>query len=150
VQFFILDGYTQTEVQRSWLEAGLATSAVPWQVVVVHFPPFSSAGSSSWMQWPYEAWGADAVFSGHAHVYERVMRDDNGDTTAIPYIVTGLGGADLRAFGTPVAGSAARYNAGHGTLVVEACDAGMSLAFHSVSHGVVDQYRIGASCPPRG
>ncbi len=107
-------------------------------------------GSSDWMQWPYEAWGADAVLSGHTHQYERMMRDDNGDTIAIPYIVTGLGGAELRAFDSPVAGSAARYNAGHGTLVVEACDAGMNLAFHSVSHGVVDEYRVGAVCPPRG
>ncbi|MCU0280467.1 MAG: metallophosphoesterase, partial [Acidimicrobiia bacterium] len=150
VQFFILDGYTQTEVQRSWLEGGLATSATPWQIVVVHFPPFSSAGSSDWMQWPYEAWGADAVLSGHAHVYERVMRDDDGNGAPMPYLVIGLGGGDISSFGIPVAGSAARYNAGHGTLVVEACDAGMTLAFHSVSHGVVDQHRVGASCPPRG
>ena len=147
VHFFLLDAYTQTSVQRPWLEAGLAASTAPWQIVVMHYPPYSSGGdgSSAWMQWPMSL-GSDAAPSGHTHQYERIMRDD-GDATTIPYVVTGLGGAELRVFDSPVAGSVARYNAGHGTLVVEACDAGMSLSFHSVNDGVVDQYRVGASAP---
>ena len=60
------------------------------------------------------------MLSGHTHQYERVIRDDDGDATTIPYVVTGLGGAEPAAFDSPVAGSVARYNAGHGTLVVEA------------------------------
>ena len=38
------------------------------------------------MQWPFAAWGADAVLSGHAHAYERIERD------GIVYFVNGLGG----------------------------------------------------------
>ena len=32
------------------------------------------------MQWPYTAWGATAVLSGHQHSYERINRDDTGET----------------------------------------------------------------------
>jgi hypothetical protein len=151
VQFFALDAYAGTTVQRAWLEAGLAASTTPWQVVVLHFPPYcsSGAGSSEWMQWPYEAWGADAVLSGHDHVYERLLLDINGDGTQIPYIVTGLGGADIGTFGSPLSESVARYNASHGTLSVDACDAGMTFTFHSVGGAIVDRYSLGAACPPR-
>gem|GEM_PF-2536223 len=149
VHFFVLDAYTQTTVQRPWLEAGLAASTAPWQIVVLHFPPYSSGGdgSSQWMQWPYDAWGADAVLSGHTHQYERILRDDDGDGIPLLYIVSGLGGADIRAFDTPVAGSVARYNATHGSLVVDACDTGMAFAFHAVGGAVVDQYLVGTPCP---
>ena len=57
------------------------------------------------MQWPFAQWGADAVMSGHAHDYERIVRD------GIVYFVNGLGGASRYSFGTPVTGSAVRYNA---------------------------------------
>jgi hypothetical protein len=44
------------------------------------------------------------VISGHAHAYERIMRDD------FVHFVNGMGGAPRYNFTTPVAGSATRYN----------------------------------------
>ena len=41
------------------------------------------------MQWPFEAWGASAVFSGHDHVYQRITFKENPN---FPYVVNGLGG----------------------------------------------------------
>ena len=72
------------------------------------------------MQWNFEDWGATAVLTGHEHLYERILRDDNGDGDTLPYFVTGLGGNGRYGFGTPVDGSQVRYSADYGTMVVEA------------------------------
>ncbi len=72
VHFFALngdpgepDGFRADSVQGTWLQAGLAGSTAPWQIVYFHQAPYSSGthGSSVWMQWPFAAWGADAVIS---------------------------------------------------------------------------------------
>ena len=39
------------------------------------------------MQWPFKDWGADAVLTGHDHIYERLL------VNGIPYFVNGIGGA---------------------------------------------------------
>lgn len=107
------DGTSATSKQALWLKGKLAATTSPWQIVFFHHPPYSSGsehGSTGYMQWPFEAWGADAVLSGHDHDYERIMRDVNGDGVKIPYIVSGLGGRSRRSFGTTVAGSVKRYN----------------------------------------
>ena len=55
------------------------------------------------MRWPFKAWGASIVLSGHDHDYERFSVD------GLTYIVNGVGGASLRAFKTPIAGSQVRF-----------------------------------------
>ncbi|KAF0106891.1 MAG: phoA [Anaerolineaceae bacterium] len=71
------DGVGRSSVQAAWLEAGLAASTSVWNVVYFHHPPYSSGyhGSTDWMRWPFAAWGADAVLSGHDHTYERLLVD---------------------------------------------------------------------------
>ena len=96
------------------------------------------------MQWPFQAWGATAVFSGHDHDYERLLLDtDNGGTT-IPYFVTGLGGQSLDSFSTPVAGSQVRYDANYGALQVNATDTSINFQFWSVAGGgsLIDSYTV--------
>lgn len=133
------DGIGFTSVQAAWLQAGLAASVAPWQLVITHHPPYSSArhGNTAALQWPYAAWGADAVLSGHDHVYERLQVD------GIPYIVNGAGGASLYDFGTPVAGSVSRYNALHGALLVEVTVDDLTMQFWSVQGVMVDEVTIG-------
>ncbi len=73
------------EVQAQWLKSALAASTAPWQIVFMHHPPYSSGtghGSETDLQWPFEAWGADAVIAGHDHTYERILRDDDGDASS--------------------------------------------------------------------
>ena len=54
------------------------------------------------MQWPYETWGATAVFAGHDHVYERIITaDGNGDGNDFVYLTTGAGGRSLYNFPPP-------------------------------------------------
>lgn len=65
------DGTTSTSVQAQWLQASLAASTAVWKFVLLHHSPYSSGsthGTNPRTQWPFEAWGAHAVFSGHDHV----------------------------------------------------------------------------------
>lgn len=140
-------GCTSSSVQAGWLQSALAASTAPWKMVVLHIVPFSSDsshGSTSYLQWPYEAWGADLVVGGHSHTYERIIRDVNADGTPIPYIVNGLGGASRYNFGTPVAGSEVRYNSNWGAMRVTATDAQMTLEFYSIDNGgtLRDTYQL--------
>ena len=108
-------------------------------MVIVHEPPYSSGavhGPHEDLQWPYEEWGADAVLSGDEHSYERLLKDDDGDGTIVPYFVNGAGGAGLYPFSSdPDPDSAARYNANHGAMLVTATDAEITFEFWSIANG---------------
>jgi hypothetical protein len=155
VHFFVIDSQAAVNngadlaAQQNWLRAQLATSTAPWQLVLMHHPPYSSGtghGSTPAMQWPYEAWGADAVLAGHDHTYERLQ------IGGIPYFVDGLGGVSVYGFGTPVTGSVVRYNGDYGAMLVEANAGCINYRFVTRSGMVVDAYTsdrspLAAGCP---
>jgi 3',5'-cyclic AMP phosphodiesterase CpdA len=97
VELVVLDGNRpDDEDQRGFLADVLGTSRTPWQVVVVHQPPYSCGdehGSSEELQALVPALhegGADLVLSGHDHTYQRFppIRD-------VTFLVSGGGGSDL-------------------------------------------------------
>jgi hypothetical protein len=92
------------------------------------------------MQWPYRVWGADAVFSGHDHVYERLLVDH------LFYFVNGLGGETLHPFSTPVPGSQVRYNADFGAMLVEATSQQITFRFYSRAGQLIDSSSLRKSC----
>ena len=122
--------------QKKWLKAGLAASSTPWQLVLLHHAPYSSGihGSTAAMQWPYQAWGADAVLAGHDHDYERLQ------IGKIPYFVNGLGGMSRYPFLRQVAGSQARYSADYGAMLVTASRTEITYDFISRTGTVIDSY----------
>jgi tartrate-resistant acid phosphatase type 5 len=126
-------------VQKAWLEAAMATSISPWQVVLMHHPPYSSGGkhgSEVDMQWDYAGWGADAVIGGHDHHYERV--DKNG----IPYFVNGAGGHGLYEIDGPVVpGSQVRVKE-YGAQIIDATDTEMRFRFINVDGTTRDDFTI--------
>ena len=144
------DGITQTSKQAQWLKNQLASSLAPWKIVYFHHSPFSSSakhGSNSTLQWDFEEWGATAVLTGHDHLYERILRDDNGDGLELPYFVVGLGGVrNLYKFSEKenVEGSKFRYNKSHGTLLVDATSDKIKFDFYSLEDKgtLVDSYTI--------
>ncbi|MFN0244996.1 MAG: metallophosphoesterase [Planctomycetota bacterium] len=138
------DGISPSSVQGEWLQARLAASTSPFDVVYFHHAPYSSSshGSTSHVQWPFREWGADLVLSGHDHDYERVLR--NG----FPYVVNGLGGAAQYPTTEPhVGGSQVRFNSDHGALLVEASERALALRFVTVGGIVVDEctLRVGGT-----
>jgi len=146
IRFFSIDSdaarvsNSSRAAQQEWLEQGLANSTSEWNFVFFHHSPFSSSGvhgSDPTMQWAFAEWGADAIFSGHDHTYERIIQDE------IPYFVTGLGGRSIYPFSTPVAGSEARYNDDYGAMRVTVDDDRATFEFLAVTGSeVTDTYVI--------
>lgn len=148
VHFFFLDsddqepdGITPTSAQARWLHDKLAAAQERWKLVFMHHPPYSSGlthGPQPLLQWPYKAWGADAVLTGHEHVYERSTVD------GLPYFVTGLGGRNERSFGRPRVCSEVHYNEDFGAMLVEANSETITFQFMNVSNQVIDTYTLPA------
>jgi hypothetical protein len=147
IEFFMLDtdknepdGYGVDSAQAHWLQQQLAASDAPWQIVVMHYPPYSSSarhGSDRKVQWPFAAWGTDAVIAGHDHMYERVQAD------GISYFVNGAGGKDLYPFQPrPVQGSAVRYNQDYGAQLIDATAQCLNLSFFSRAGTLIDSVTI--------
>ena len=147
IHFFMLDsnpeepdGTSANSVQAHWLQHALASSESSWNVVVDHHPPYSSCNvhhSTGFMQWPFAQWGADVVLSGHAHVYERVMR--NG----IAYMINGLGGGPRYGFTkAKVAGDTVRYSTTWGAQKVTQTGSTLRFEFYSIGGKLVDRFDI--------
>jgi len=133
------DGNTSTSVQGNWLMNRLSTSTFPWKLVYFHHPPYSSGathGSTPWMQWPFQQWGATAVLAGHDHDYERVVL--NG----FPYFVNGTGGRNLRSFLTPIPGSEVRYSSDYGAMLVTASAGSITFQFINRAGSLIDSYTL--------
>lgn len=145
VHFFALDsdgrepdGVNAGSLQAAWLKEGLAASNAVWNIVYLHHPPYTSGeeGSIDWVQWPFAQWGADAVLSGHEHLYERLQVD------GIPYFIVGTGGGGLYNFGTPLPESQFRYNANFGAMLVTASGTEMLFEFYNRTGVLIDHFSI--------
>ncbi len=146
VHFFVLDSQgarnktnSTMTAQQNWLQAQLAKSTAQWNIVYFHHPAYSSGTStpSTVMQWPFAAWGADAVISGHDHIYERIFAD------GIVYFINGLGGDTIGSFlETPVSGSQVRYNGDYGAMQIDASDTTIEFQFINSKGDIIDEYTI--------
>ncbi len=148
VQLFVVnsdshepDGTSSSSIQGQWLQNALATSTAQWKLVLFHHPAYSSGttGSNTYMQWPFQQWGASAVISGHDHVYERIIK--NG----FPYFVNGLGGESIFGFNTPISGSASRYESDYGAMLIDTSSSSMNFQFINRSGQVIDSYSLGGT-----
>ena len=132
------DGVGASSVQGQWLRDRLAASPAPWKLVVYHAAAYSSGhhGSTDWMRWPFKDWGATAALAGHDHLYERLLVD------GFPYFTNGLGGGPIYNFNQPLPGSQARYNAGHGAMLITADESQITFQFFNISGELVDSYQL--------
>jgi hypothetical protein len=100
VHFVVLDTERISTEQLTWLDADLASSALPWKVVYGHKPPFSSGahGSSLSVRSSFvpilERHAVPLMLSGHEHSYERTL-----PLRGVTYVVTGGGGRSARDVG---------------------------------------------------
>jgi len=143
-------GNSADSAQAGWLESELAASTACFDVVVFHNAPYSTGlhhGSSPYMRWPFAAWGADVVMSGHEHNYERL------DVAGMPYFVNGLGGKSKYKFGSvaslpPGVTSVARYNAKYGAMLVTVSETGLTSQFFNTDGTLIDEYTLPKACAP--
>jgi 3',5'-cyclic AMP phosphodiesterase CpdA len=100
VHFVALDTERVGSTQSEWLERDLTENRLPWTVVYLHRPPYSSGDHGSSMAVRnafsslFERHGVDVVFAGHDHDYERTT-----PIAGVTYIVTGGGGHSTRPVG---------------------------------------------------
>ena len=132
------DGVGSKTVQAAWLQQALAASTSTWNIVYFHHPPYSSGMHTSrkWMRWPFAAWGADAILSGHDHTYERLLVD------GLPYFVNGAGGNDLYDFPDILPESQFRFNADYGAMLVTATGTDLHFEFYNRTGKLIDQYKV--------
>lgn len=147
VHFFMLnsethepDGISKTSTQAQWLQAAMAASTSAFNFVFLHDPPYTSSDrhpSNTTVQWPFKTWGADAVFAGHAHVYERLLED------GLTYFVAGVAGETLAGFvNPPIAGSQVRYGSDYGAMWVEADSAAATFKYYTRTGALVDTFSL--------
>lgn len=155
VHLFALDsdyrtpgGIQPNSEQGNWLQSQLAASDACVNVVFFHAAPYASGyhGSYAPMQWPFAAWGADVVLSGHDHVYERLEVD------GIPYFVNGVGGQAVYSFANvdnlpAEATSLFRYNDDFGAMLVTVTESGLTSQFFDADGRLIDEYALAKSCP---
>jgi hypothetical protein len=154
VHFFALNSGEEgnavccTSDQAEWLMQRLSTSTSPVRIVYFHHPPFSSGihGNTPAMQWPFEAWGVDAVISGHNHLYQRIQ---GREPDAIPYFVNGLGGrvTRYRCEDNPIDSTQAQsicFDQNYGAMRVDVVASAVIFRFFSVDQPLTprDEYRI--------
>ena len=132
------DGITADSIQGRWLQAALASSQAPWKIVYMHHPPFASAKKPmpKEVDWPYAAWGASLVISGHKHFYERLEHD------GIPYIINGLAGAEIAKFGKSHDDSIVRFNDDFGAMRAEASETKLKFEFVTRAGDVIDKFSL--------
>jgi acid phosphatase type 7 len=100
VHFVALDSERIGSPQAQWLDADLTANHLPWTIVYLHRPPFSSGehGSNAEAQRLFVPVLArhrvPLVLSGHDHSYERTRPIDG-----VTYVVSGGGGRGTRKVG---------------------------------------------------
>ena len=137
------DGVTPGSIQGRWLQGALRASSAPWKLVVFHHPPYSTGahGGSAYMRWPFKAWGATAVLTGHDHHYERIVMQ------GLPYFVVGTGGAPLRHASGKQPGAQVDIvrTQVHGALKVEAIADVLTMNFYDTDGRRVDGFTVGSA-----
>jgi tartrate-resistant acid phosphatase type 5 len=138
------DGIDAASVQARWLKDALAASHECFNIVYFHHPAYSSGDpqfTEPRMRWPFGAWGADLVLTGHQHQYERLAVD------GLTYVVDGLGGALNRfPFAATHPGSLVRYSEQFGALRVDVYDGRLAFTFHNTHGDVVDRFDVTRDC----
>ena len=146
ITLFMLDGNSVTpdgndadSYQADWLATRALKCRSPWKIACIHQPPFTSSathGSTAASQWDFEGAGIDIVFSGHAHLYERLLVDGQ------PYIVNGLGGRVPYNFSTALSTSLVRYNTLHGAGKLIVTPTKLVWGFYNYSGALIDSLTL--------
>ena len=133
VRFLALDSTLMDPKQLAWVEEVLRDSREEWKIPYFHHPLYSNAarhGSSVDLRVLLEPlflkYGVNVVFSGHDHVYERLVPQKG-----IYYFVSGAGGQLRRGNMTRSNQTAASFDQDQSFMLVEV--AGSELFFQVVA-----------------
>jgi predicted phosphodiesterase len=121
VRIFALDTTDFDDAQQEWLADQLSQSDARWKIVVMHHPLYSSGRYSlqaRLFRWQVESLlvdhGADVVFSGHEHIYQR-SRVQRG----VQYFITGGAGSLRRGDGRETPAIARSFDGDFHFMLIE-------------------------------
>lgn len=92
--------------QQAWLAEDLAASTKPWKLVFLHRPPYHSRVAEAQLDAAakfvplFDAYGVDAVFSGHDHVSARTPQLRGGIPAAGGTIYAAVGRGGTKTYDT--------------------------------------------------
>jgi 3',5'-cyclic AMP phosphodiesterase CpdA len=110
VRFLALDSNLLDPLQLTWVETTLRSAGEPWKIAYFHHPLYSDGGRHGSevelrvkLEPFFVRYGVNVVYSGHDHVYERLVPQKG-----ITYFVAGASGelrkGDLKRSTTTAAG----------------------------------------------
>ena len=124
VRIFAVDSTNLDDAQVAWLAEQLSKSKARWKIVVLHHPLYTSGRygvQARLFRWQLESLlvehGADVVFSGHEHIYQR-SRLQRG----IQYFITGGAGSLRRGDGRETSAIARSFDRDFHFMLVEIAD----------------------------
>jgi len=127
VRIFAVDSTNLDDGQVAWLAEQLSRSKARWKIVVLHHPLYTSGRygvQARLFRWQLESLlvdhGADVVFSGHEHIYQR-SRLQRG----IQYFITGGAGSLRRGDGRETSAIARSFDRDFHFMLVEIADDAM-------------------------
>jgi predicted MPP superfamily phosphohydrolase len=134
IRFFALDSNYMDRAQIEWLESELKSSGSEWKILFFHHPLYSSGekhGSSIELRKVLEPLlirhGADVVFAGHEHFYER-LKPQNG----IEYFILGSSAKLRKGNISPKSAITAKgYDTDNAFMMAEVAGDGMN--YHAIS-----------------
>ncbi len=152
VRFFVLDSDELDPKQVVWITDALKNSHDDWKICYFHHPLYSDGGTHGSsvdlrviLEPLFVANGVNVVFSGHDHIYERIVPQKG-----ITYFVSGTGG-QLRPGDTKVSAmTAASFDQDRSFMLVEI--AANDLAFQVISRtgATVDKGTVHRTPRPPG
>jgi len=131
--------------QYNWLVHQLDSSQKTdnYTIVLFHHPPFSSGthrkdpkNARKYLVPLFDKYGVDAVFSGHVHMYERLL------VNGIYYFVTGGGGAPLHNVGEKSQYSQKVFKVHH-FCNLSIIDNQLHVAVYDIDNNLIDNITIG-------
>jgi tartrate-resistant acid phosphatase type 5 len=135
---------TSTKAQTSWLQDQLSSSTTPWNLTFNHHAPYSSCGELSSPDWRWvEGPKVDVSYSGHSHVYERLLEPNADQSATIPYVVNGASGAPLESdCGNVLPGQQKAVYGAHGAVKVVVTSTSLTSTFYDINGNALDTFTI--------
>ncbi len=135
---------------KLWLSNDLASTPMPWKIVVFHHPPYTSQGSHADNEAMkadispiLEKYGVQLVLQGHNHFFERI-----NPVNGVNYITSGGGGRSL--YGSISVrknySATLMYNQ-YSYSVLEIRDRELALRGYNQSGALFDQFRLSLGHP---
>ena len=151
VRFFVLDSDQLDPKQVAWFEAALKASREEWKICYFHHPLYSDGGTHGSdvnlrvvLEPLLLAYGANVVFSGHDHIYERLTPQKG-----IHYFVSGSAGRLRKGDLKRSAMTAAGFDQDCSFMLVEIQNAELTFQAVSRTGEVVDTGTLHLPAPPR-